>query len=117
MPVWRPPQVPGAGSARAMSLAIFSATCSATYSAAVAVETLRIYEERDIVGHVRKVMGHFQDRLAKLGDHPLVGEARGVGLVGALEIVADKHSKAQFDPSRKAAALVAERAFDHGLIV
>jgi 4-aminobutyrate--pyruvate transaminase len=86
-------------------------------SAAVAVETLKIYEERDIVGHVRRVMGRFQDRLRGLEEHPLVGEARGVGLVGAVEIVADKSTHAQFDPSLKAAALVAEHAFGHGLIV
>ncbi len=85
--------------------------------AAVAVETLRIYEERDILGHVRAVMGRFQDRLHGLSDHPLVGEARGVGLLGGLEIVADKRSREQFDPSMKAAARIADRALDHGLVV
>jgi 4-aminobutyrate--pyruvate transaminase len=85
--------------------------------AAVALETLNIYEERDIVGHVREVMPRFQERLRALEDHPLVGEARGVGLLGAVEIVADKRTRAQFDPSVKAAPRVAERAQDHGLIV
>jgi 4-aminobutyrate--pyruvate transaminase len=86
-------------------------------AAAVAVETLRIYEERDMIGHVRRVMGRFQERLHGLADHPLVGEARGVGLVGAVEIVADKQTREQFAPSEKAAARVSDRAFDHGLIV
>ncbi len=54
-------------------------------SAAVALETLKIYEERDIVGHVREVTPRFQTRLQSLAGHPLVGEARGIGLIGAVE--------------------------------
>ena len=45
--------------------------------AAVALETLNIYEERDIVGHVRRIAPAFEDGLKKLGRHPLIGEARG----------------------------------------
>lgn len=85
--------------------------------AAVAVETLKIYEERKTFEHVRNVMGHFQDRLRGLAGHPLVGEARGVGLLGAVEIVADKNTREQFAPSAKAAASITDRAFAHGLIV
>ena len=86
-------------------------------SAAVALETLKIYEERDIVGHVRGVTPRFQTRLQSLGDHPLVGEARGVGLIGAVEIVADKNSREQYPADVKAGAIVAEKIFEHGLIV
>ena len=86
-------------------------------AAAVALETLKIYEERDILSHVRSVSPRFQQRLHDLGDHPLVGEARGVGLIGGLEIVADKASKALFDPNVKSAAKVFENAMQHGLIV
>jgi len=85
--------------------------------AAVAVETLKIYEERDTIGHVRAVMPRFQQRLAALGEHPLVGEARGVGLVGALEIVADKSSKAQHPASVRAAHRVVDQALARGLIL
>lgn len=84
--------------------------------AAVALETLRIYEERDILGHVRAVAPRFQQRLHALGDHPLVGEARGVGLVGAIEIVEDKATRASFAPERKAANQVFERTVANGLI-
>jgi 4-aminobutyrate--pyruvate transaminase len=59
-------------------------------SAAVAVETLKIYAERDILSHVRKVSPYLQEKLQALAAHPLVGEARGVGLIGAVHIVADK---------------------------
>ncbi len=86
-------------------------------SAAVALETLRIYEERDIVGHVRQVTPRFQTRLHALGEHPLVGEARGIGLIGAVEIVADKASRQQYPPEVKAGAIIAEKIFEHGLIV
>ena len=85
--------------------------------AAVALETLKIYEERDTFGHVRTVAPRFQQRLKALEAHPLVGEARGVGLIGGLEIVADKASKAQFPPETRAAMAVTERALAHGLMV
>jgi 4-aminobutyrate---pyruvate transaminase len=65
---------------------------------AVALKTLEIYERDGIVEHVRKVAPKFQSRLRALADHPLVGEARGVGLLGALELVADKTTKRAFDP-------------------
>ena len=86
-------------------------------SAAVALETMKIYAERDILGHVRQVTPRFQTRLQGLAEHPLVGEARGVGLIGAVEIVADKTSREQFPADAKAGAVVAERIFEHGLIV
>jgi 4-aminobutyrate--pyruvate transaminase len=105
---------------RTKSLGVFAH--GVTYSghpacAAVALETLKIYEERDIVGHVREVAPHFQQRLRALADHPLVGEARGVGLIGALEITQDKASKTPFGPQNNIAALVQNKAVDHGVLV
>jgi 4-aminobutyrate--pyruvate transaminase len=86
-------------------------------AAAVAVETLKIYEERRTLDHVRSVMPRFQERLRQLGSHPLVGEARGLGLIGALEFVEDKKSKKPFDAALAVGALGAELALDNGLIV
>jgi 4-aminobutyrate--pyruvate transaminase len=86
-------------------------------AAAVALETLDIYEERDMLGHVRRVSKKFQSRLTALASHPLVGEARGVGLIGAVELVCDKESGEQFDPAVKAAQGVADRALANGLVV
>ena len=85
--------------------------------AAVALETLDIYEERDILGHVREVMVPFQSRLKELDNHPLVGEARGAGLIGAIEVVADKATKESFDPTLKVAAQVFEECLRNGLIL
>jgi len=86
-------------------------------AAVVALEALALYEERDIVGHVRTVAPLLQDGLRRLADHPLVGEARGVGLIGGLELVADKGTKDSFPASRAVGAYVAKRAEAHGLIV
>ncbi len=85
-------------------------------AAAVALKTIELYQERDIVGHVRKVSPRFQKRLAQLGEHPLVGEAVGVGLIGAIELVADKATKSNFDPAKMVAAAVARFTEDEGLI-
>ncbi|MEO9189565.1 MAG: aminotransferase, partial [Acetobacteraceae bacterium] len=63
--------------------------------AAVAIETLKIYDENDLGGHVGRVGPHMQNELRRrFADHPLVGEVRGVGLIAAIELVADKASKA-----------------------
>ncbi|MDF8357558.1 aspartate aminotransferase family protein [Ensifer adhaerens] len=85
-------------------------------AAAVALETLSIYEERDILGHVRSVAPVFQRELKALEAHPLVGEARGMGLIGTLELVADKESRAPFDPALAVAAHAGRRAQVHGVI-
>jgi 4-aminobutyrate--pyruvate transaminase len=84
--------------------------------AAVALETLNIYEQDGILEHVRAVTPHFQERVAELGRHPLVGEARGAGLLAAVELVADKASRKPFAPSQGVAAYAGTRALSHGLI-
>ena len=84
---------------------------------AVALEALKIYEERDILGQVRRTAPGFQTRLKRLAAHPLVGEARGVGLIGAIELVRDKATKASFAPAQGVGALVAAICQENGLIV
>ncbi len=86
-------------------------------AAAVALETLTIYEERDIVSLVRALSPRLQDGLRRLGEHPLVGEARGVGLVGALELVKDKASHEAFDAKQKVGAYMQGRCEENGLII
>lgn len=93
-----------------------------TYSAhpvpaAVALETLRIYQERDILSHVRAMSPLLQNGLRRLADHPLVGEVRGIGLIAGVEVVADKASKNPFDPPGQTGALVVRHAQNHGLIL
>lgn len=85
-------------------------------AAAVALETLRIYEEDGIVDHVRSVAPCFQKRLRRLGEHPIIGEARGVGLVGAIEFVSDKATREPFPVEWAPAAFAGRRALAHGVI-
>jgi len=85
-------------------------------SCAVALRTIEIYQRRDLVGHVRHVAPLFQKRLKALAEHPLVGESVGVGLIGAIELVADKNTKKSFEGTRQAAATLSGFAQEEGLI-
>ncbi len=84
---------------------------------AVALETLKIYEERDIVGHVRAMSPTFLAELEACRAHPLVGDVRGVGLIAGVELVQDKATKAPFAASVKAGPTVERACLEHGLIV
>jgi 4-aminobutyrate--pyruvate transaminase len=66
---------------------------------------------------VTAIMPQFQAGLRRLGEHPLVGEARGLGLMGALELVADKRTKRSFETARGVAARCVAAAQAEGLIV
>ena len=86
-------------------------------AAAVAIETLKIYDETGIGAHVGEIAPHFQAGLReRFAEHPLVGEVRGTGLIGAVELVADKAARRNFEPGRKIAARVVKLAEAHGVI-
>ena len=85
--------------------------------AAVALETLKIYEERDIVGAVRRVGPRMQAGIRSHADHPLIGEARGLGLIGAVELVRDKATRQSFETKAGVAAYLVRRAQHHGVIL
>ena len=84
---------------------------------AIALENIDIIEEKDLVGAARRNAPQFQERLHAFASHPLVGEARGVGMIGALEFVADKATKAPFDPPGSCGAKIAELCHEEGLII
>jgi 4-aminobutyrate--pyruvate transaminase len=86
-------------------------------SAAIAIKALEIYARDRIVEQAARKAPQFQARLAALADHPLVGEARGLGLVGGIELVADKRSKRSFEPKAGVAAQAVRFAQQEGLIV
>jgi len=86
-------------------------------AAAVAVETLNIYRERNLIGHVQSLEPQFLARLAELEANPIVGQARGIGLIGAVELVTNKQTKEQFPAEAKMAAKVAARCQQNGLIL
>jgi 4-aminobutyrate--pyruvate transaminase len=80
----------------------------------IALKALEIYERDGIYEHAATVGRYLQRRLREFADHEIVGDVRGVGLIGAVEIVADKTSRQPFDPS--AIGYLAKTAQDHGLI-
>ena len=84
---------------------------------AVALRTLEIYEELNLFSHVEKIAPKFQERVNKLGTFEFVGEARGIGLIAALEIVKNKGTKENFDPYGKVGKQIAEICQKNGLIV
>jgi len=84
-------------------------------AAAVAIETMKIYEERNIVAQVRRLSVPFLKRVQALRDHPLVGEADGVGLICGIEFVADKAAKRNFPAEKMVGAACAGFAQEEGL--
>ena len=85
--------------------------------AAVAIETLKIYDEMNIGEHVRTVGAHMQKELRRrFADHDLVGEVRGVGLIGAIELVADKEKHQNFEPSAKIGGRLTKLIEQNGVI-
>jgi L-2,4-diaminobutyrate transaminase len=93
-----------------------------TYSAhplcaAAANANLDIVDAEDLTGNSRETGAYFQQRLHEtFGDHPMVGEVRGVGLMAALEFVADKGKKERFDPGKKVGPSVSSSCLAEGLI-
>lgn len=84
--------------------------------AAVALRTMELMEERNILEHVKNMAPIFKQRFDALKSHPLVGEVRVCGLVGAVELVADKASKRSFSASVAAGATTVGLMQDAGLI-
>ncbi|GHE22472.1 aspartate aminotransferase family protein [Halomonas urumqiensis] len=86
--------------------------------AAVALANLELMQSEGIVERVRDDLGpYLAERWASLADHPLVGEARSLGLIGALELVADKTTGARFAKSLGAGNLCRDLCFAQGLVM
>ncbi len=86
--------------------------------AAAAIANVRLMQETDIVRTVRESTApYFQKRLRELGDHPLVGEVRGAGLLGALELVADKDRFQRFDKNRRVGIRCRDVCFENNLVM
>ncbi|MER9159309.1 aspartate aminotransferase family protein [Mesorhizobium sp. M0778] len=84
---------------------------------AVALENLKIIEERDLIGNSARVGKVFMENLQRLMDHPLVGDVRGVGLMAAVEMVPDKSSRKGFQQFGKAGGKAFASALANNLIV
>jgi putrescine aminotransferase len=88
-------------------------------AAAVALKNIEIIEREDLVGRVKNDIGpYFADALARLNDDPLVGEARSLGLIGAVEIVSKKGTNERFTGKEgKAGPIVRDACIKNGLMV
>ena len=91
-----------------------------TYSAhpvccAAALKNIEIIERENILEHVREITPYFQSRVSDLADHPMVGDARGAGLLGCLEGTPDRD--ASLDDERKLGALLDAACEERGLLV
>ncbi len=87
-------------------------------AAAVAAENIRILRDQGVVERVKKETApYFQKRLKALGDHPLVDEIRGVGLLGGIELVGDKSRRKGFENDGDVGNRCRDYCFDNGLVM
>ncbi len=85
--------------------------------AAVAIETLKIYDETNIGAHVAEVGPHLQSELRRrFAGHELVGEVRGIGLMAAVELVADKERRENFPAAAKIGGRLVALMQENGVI-
>lgn len=85
--------------------------------AAAANAVLDIMERENLADRAREVGGYFQGRMkAAFAQLPIVGEVRGVGMLGAIEFVANRETRTRFDPALKVGARISKAARDRGLI-
>ncbi len=84
---------------------------------AVALENLKIIQEDNLVEHAANMGEVLRHGLRRFIGHPLVGEVRGVGLIAAVELVADRDTKAPFETVGRLGRYLASRAQDLGMIV
>ncbi len=85
---------------------------------AVALENIRIIEEEKLVERTRDETGpYFKERLMSLLDHPLIGEVRSLGLIGAVEMVKDKASRTHFDDIGKVGTICRNHCIEAGVVL
>ena len=86
---------------------------------AVALRNIDIIEREGLVDRVRDDTGPYFRRtlMERISGHPIVGQVRTFGLLGAIEIVADKETRARFQPSGSAAVKVRDHAIANGMML
>jgi len=87
-------------------------------AAAVALENICLMEQEGLAERASGSIGAaFADMLTSLTDHPLVGEARSLGLIGAIELVADKATRQNFPESREVGPTCRNLCIEQGLVM
>jgi putrescine---pyruvate transaminase len=85
---------------------------------AVAIANIKLLRDENIIENVRTETGpYLQSQWQQLADHPLVGEARGIGFIGALELVKNKSTRAFFEPEGDVGQLCRDFCFQNGLVM
>ena len=85
---------------------------------AVALENIRILKDEKIIEKAKHELSpYLQKKWLALGDHPMVGEARGIGMVGALELVKDKNTKTSYPSDQNVGTICRDFCFNNGLIM
>ncbi|NBS00574.1 MAG: aspartate aminotransferase family protein [Rhizobiales bacterium] len=85
-------------------------------SAAVGLEVIRLYTDGGILANGQVVGKQFEAGLAALATHPLVGDVRARGMLGAIELVADKDKKSLFDPALGLSERLFRTGYEHGIL-
>ena len=87
-------------------------------SCAVAIANIRIIRDEKLVERTREDIGpYLQEKWAKLGEHPLVGEARMIGLMGAFELVKNKETLERFDEDDGVGTICRDFLVNNGLVM
>jgi 4-aminobutyrate--pyruvate transaminase len=86
-------------------------------AAAVALETIKIFKDENIIGHVKEISEKFNTKIEQLNVHSIIGNARSIGLIGAIELVQNKKNKTYFDPKIGIGSRIVKNAQKNGLIV
>ena len=84
---------------------------------AVALENIRIMKDEKLVERAREIAPYLKTAIAGLADHPLVGEVRSMGLIGAFELVRNKATRERFEPVSRVGLLCRDHCFRNGLIM
>ena len=84
---------------------------------AVALRNIEIMEEEKLIERASDLGRYFADGLASLNDHPIVGETRSLGLIGAIEIARNKKTRERFAKSGRVGAICRDHSFANGLIM
>ena len=83
---------------------------------AIGMKAIDVILNEGVLDNVIAVAPYFQTRLKAFADYPFIGESRGIGLMGALELVSDKQTKAPFPPQQSVGEQIANVALENGLI-
>jgi 4-aminobutyrate--pyruvate transaminase len=85
-------------------------------AAAVALETIRIMEEDDLIAHGREIGQRLLAALGRLDDHPMIADLKGVGPLVSMELVKDRRTRKGFPPEAQVNAVLTRHCTAQGVL-